>query len=286
MMAKVIIARKKSELDAGILHYRENNETISLVPTMGALHEGHLNLVKLAKQKSDRTIVSIYVNPAQFAPGEDFEAYPRSENDDISLLIEEKVDLIYIPDPKSMYNVHHATKIIVGGVAEGLETDHRPTFFEGVALIVTKLLNRVTPDYAIFGEKDYQQLSIIRHVVAKENWPVEIVPGPISREADGLAMSSRNMRLLPNERKESAQIYAVLSRAISTLDLEKTTRKTFEKACIKALDEVPSIRVEYVSCCDAASLQPLDEFNTSRPARVFAAVQCGKVRLIDNLPLF
>ena len=141
MMNKIIIARNKSELNAGISQFRKNNETISLVPTMGALHDGHLKLVKLAKLKSDRTIVSIYVNPTQFAPGEDFELYPRTESNDINLLTHENVDIIYIPNPRSMYDEDHTTKIVVGGVAEGLETNHRPTFFEGVALIVTKLLN-------------------------------------------------------------------------------------------------------------------------------------------------
>ena len=195
MMNKIIIARNKSELNAGISKFRENNETISLVPTMGALHDGHLKLVKLAKLKSDRTIVSIYVNPTQFAPGEDFESYPRSESNDINLLTNENVDIIYIPNPKSMYDAHHATKIVVGGVAEGLETDHRPTFFEGVALIVTKLLNRTQPDYAIFGEKDYQQLATIRRLVDDLDIPVKVIGAEIARDNHGLALSSRNKYL-------------------------------------------------------------------------------------------
>jgi len=148
MSEKIRIVRGERALRGRIWEYRGAGETIAFVPTMGALHEGHMTLVKLAKKKADRVVVSIYVNPTQFAPGEDFEAYPRTEKNDVAMLQAEGTDLVYIPKPSTMYNVHHATKITVGGVAEGLETDHRPTFFDGVALVVTKLLNRVAPDIA------------------------------------------------------------------------------------------------------------------------------------------
>jgi len=284
MMAKVIIARKKSELDAGILHYRENNETISLVPTMGALHEGHLNLVKLAKQKSDRTIVSIYVNPAQFAPGEDFEAYPRSENDDISLLIEEKVDLIYIPDPKSMYNVHHATKIIVGGVAEGLETDLRPTFFEGVALIVTKLLNRVTPDYAIFGEKDYQQLATIRRLVDDLDIPVEIIGAKIARDNHGLALSSRNKYLDSHGLEIARQLNKIMISHASMMSKGANVDKATQTARAELLESGFS-SVDYIEVRSPNSLTILEGGVLNSPARLLVAAHCQGVRLIDNYPI-
>jgi len=284
MMAKVIIARKKSELDAGILHYRENNETISLVPTMGALHEGHLNLVKLAKQKSDRTIVSIYVNPAQFAPGEDFEAYPRSENDDISLLIEEKVDLIYIPDPKSMYNVHHATKIIVGGVAEGLETDHRPTFFEGVALIVTKLLNRVTPDYAIFGEKDYQQLATIRRLVDDLDIPVEIIGAKIARDNHGLALSSRNKYLDSHGLEIARQLNKIMISYANMMSKGANVDKATQTARAELLESGFS-SVDYIEVRCPNSLTILEGGVLNSPARLLVAAHCQGVRLIDNYPI-
>ena len=284
MMAKVIIARKKSELDAGILHYRENNETISLVPTMGALHEGHLNLVKLAKQKSDRTIVSIYVNPAQFAPGEDFEAYPRSENDDISLLIEEKVDLIYIPDPKSMYNVHHATKIIVGGVAEGLETDHRPTFFEGVALIVTKLLNRVTPDYAIFGEKDYQQLATIRRLVDDLDIPVEIIGAKIARDNHGLALSSRNKYLDSHGLEIARQLNKIMISYANMMSKGANVDKATQTARAELLESGFS-SVDYIEVRSPNSLTILEGGVLNSPARLLVAAHCQGVRLIDNYPI-
>ena len=284
MMAKVIIARKKSELDAGILHYRENNETISLVPTMGALHEGHLNLVKLAKQKSDRTIVSIYVNPAQFAPGEDFEAYPRSENDDISLLIEKKVDLIYIPDPKSMYNVHHATKIIVGGVAEGLETDHRPTFFEGVALIVTKLLNRVTPDYAIFGEKDYQQLATIRRLVDDLDIPVEIIGAKIARDNHGLALSSRNKYLDSHGLEIARQLNKIMISYANMMSKGANVDKATQTARAELLESGFS-SVDYIEVRSPNSLTILEGGVLNSPARLLVAAHCQGVRLIDNYPI-
>ena len=284
MMDKVIIARNKSELDAVILHYRENNETISLVPTMGALHEGHLNLVKLAKQKSDRTIVSIYVNPAQFAPGEDFEAYPRSENDDINLLIEKKVDLIYIPDPKSMYNVHHATKIIVGGVAEGLETDHRPTFFEGVALIVTKLLNRVTPDYAIFGEKDYQQLATIRRLVDDLDIPVEIIGAKIARDNHGLALSSRNKYLDSHGLKIARQLNKIMISYASMMSKGANVDKATQTARAELLESGFS-SVDYIEVRSPNSLTILEGGVLNSPARLLVAAHCQGVRLIDNYPI-
>jgi len=167
-----------------------------------------------------------------------------------------------------------------------MEGAGRPGHFEGMATVVTRFFDLIEPDFAIFGEKDYQQLSIIKQVVTNEGWPVEIVPAAISREADGLAMSSRNMRLLPDEREDAAQIFAVLSSSISRLNLQETSPKAFANQCTEALNAVPSIQVEYVSCCDAATLQQVGEFDTARSTRVFAAVQCGKVRLIDNLPLF
>ena len=192
MSEKIKIVRAERTLRGRIWEYRGAGETIAFVPTMGALHEGHLTLVDLAKKKADRVVASIYVNPTQFAPGEDFNAYPRTEKADVAMLKDRGVDLVYIPKPSSMYDVHHATKVIVGGVAEGLETDHRPTFFHGVALVVTKLLNRVAPDIAIFGEKDYQQLATIRRLVEDLDMPTKIVGAKIARDEHGLALSSRN----------------------------------------------------------------------------------------------
>ncbi len=266
---------------------KEREKKTGFVPTMGALHDGHLSLVRLSQSICDRTIVSIYVNPTQFNKVEDLAAYPNTLEADLRALEALGCDAVFLPSAQMLYpDGLKSRRFDFNGLDHFMEGAGRPGHFEGMATVVTRFFELIEPDFAVFGEKDYQQLSIINQVVTNEDWSVEIVPGPISREADGLAMSSRNMRLLPQERKEAAQIYAVLSASISRLKLHENSPKVFENQCTEALNAVPSIQVEYVSCCDAATLQPLDEFDTSRPARVFAAVQCGKVRLIDNLPLF
>ena len=266
---------------------KEREKKTGFVPTMGALHDGHLSLVRLSQSICDRTIVSIYVNPTQFNKVEDLVAYPNTLEADLRALEALGCDAVFLPSAQMLYpDGLKSRRFDFNGLDHFMEGAGRPGHFEGMATVVTRFFELIEPDFAVFGEKDYQQLSIIKQVVTNEDWSVEIVPGPISREADGLAMSSRNMRLLPQERKEAAQIYAVLSASISRLKLHENSPKVFENQCTEALNAVPSIQVEYVSCCDAATLQPLDEFDTSRPARVFAAVQCGKVRLIDNLPLF
>ena len=260
---------------------------LGFVPTMGALHDGHLSLVRLSQSKCDRTLVSIYVNPTQFNNAEDLAKYPNTLEADLQALEMTGCDAVFLPDAQMLYpNGLKSRSFDFEGLDRYMEGAGRPGHFEGMATVVTRFFELIGPDLAIFGEKDYQQLCIIRQVVAKEDWPVEIVPAAISREADGLAMSSRNMRLLPHERENAAQIFAVLSSAIAELNPRETDPKAFENRCADALNAVPSIHVEYVSCCDAATLQQVDEFNTNRPTRVFAAVQCGKVRLIDNLPLF
>ena len=266
---------------------KEREKKTGFVPTMGALHDWHLSLVRLSQSICDRTIVSIYVNPTQFNKAEDLAAYPNTLEADLRALEALGCDAVFLPSAQMLYpDGLKSRRFDFNGLDHFMEGAGRPGHFEGMATVVTRFFELIEPDFAVFGEKDYQQLSIIKQVVTNEDWSVEIVPGPISREADGLAMSSRNMRLLPQERKEAAQIYAVLSASISRLKLHENSPKVFENQCTEALNAVPSIQVEYVSCCDAATLQPLEEFNTSRPARVFAAVQCGKVRLIDNLPLF
>ena len=166
-----------------------------------------------------------------------------------------------------------------------MEGAGRPGHFEGMATVVTKFFELIQPDFTVFGEKDYQQLCIIRHVVAEENWPVEIIPGPIVREVDGLAMSSRNLRLTPNEREQAATIYAVLSKACNEVG-GFTDVETLKNYCFETLNSEPSLTVEYIECCDALKLQPVEKLDPNIPMRLFAAVRCGNVRLIDNLPLF
>ena len=284
MSGKIKIIRTERTLRGRIWEYRGAGETIAFVPTMGALHEGHMTLVKLAKKKADKVVVSIYVNPTQFAPGEDFEAYPRSEKTDVAMLKAEGVDLVYIPKPESMYDVHHATKIRVGGVAEGLETDYRPTFFDGVALVVTKLLNRVTPDIAIFGEKDYQQLATIRRLVEDLDMPVKIVGAKIARDEHGLALSSRNRYFdedglkIARRLNEIMRFYALQMSKGENVDLVRNR-------AAKALISAGFNSVDYIEVRSPNSLTVLQGGVLNGPARLLVAAHCRGVRLIDNFPV-
>lgn len=281
MAEDIKIVRSERDLRGQAWEYRGGGETTAFVPTMGALHEGHMTLVKLAKEKADRVIVSIYVNPTQFAPGEDFEAYPRTEKEDMAMLEAEGVDLVYIPDPASMYDVHHATHIKVGGVAEGLETDHRPTFFEGVALVVTKLLNRVAPDMAIFGEKDYQQLATIRRLVEDLDMPIKIVGAKIARDEHGLALSSRNKYF----DEEGLTVARRLNEIMRFCALQMASGENVDMAADRAKKALLSAgfsSVDYVEVRSPNSLTVLEGGILNGPARLLVAAHCRGVRLIDN----
>jgi len=255
--------------------------TTAFVPTMGALHEGHLSLVRLAKKKADRVIVSIFVNPTQFAPGEDLDAYPRTEKSDVAMLKAEGVDLIYIPRPGAMYNAHHATSVKVGGVADGLETDHRPTFFDGVALVVTKLFNRVQPNVAIFGEKDYQQLATIRRLVEDLDMPIKVIGAPIARDSFGLALSSRN-KYFDAEGLMAAQQLNGIMRACAKAITEGADIGAQTKACRKALLKAGFESVDYVSVANPKTLELIKQPEAGKASRLLIAAHCRGVRLIDN----
>ncbi len=283
-----LIVRNIRELRGQIWEWRGAGETIGFVPTMGALHSGHLSLVELSKTKTSKTVASIFVNPTQFAPGEDFESYPRTEEEDIEKLASVGCDLVYIPERDSMYNAHHATHIKVGGVADNLETDHRPTFFEGVALVVTKLLNRVAPDVAVFGEKDYQQLATIRRLVEDLDMPIEIIGAPIARDKHGLALSSRNKYFniggLATARKLNTIMFACAEKLAKGKDIQHCVF-----AAVDALKVAGFTSVDYVTVASINSLTILHEGQIDRPARLLIAAHCprngkdGKtVRLIDN----
>lgn len=284
MSEKIKIVRTERTLRGRIWEYRGAGETIAFVPTMGALHEGHMTLVKLAKKKADRVVVSIYVNPTQFAPGEDFEAYPRTEKSDVTMLKAEGVDLVYIPKPESMYDVHHATRINVGGVAEGLETDHRPTFFDGVALVVTKLLNRVAPDIAIFGEKDYQQLATIRRLVEDLDMPIKIVGAKIARDKYGLALSSRNKYLNEDGLKIARRLNEIMRFCAQQMSRGENVDLATDRAA-KALLAAGFSSVDYVEVRSPNSLTVLEGGILNGPARLLVAAHCKGVRLIDNFPV-
>lgn len=261
--------------------YGSDRARTALVPTMGALHEGHLSLVRIAKRVADRVIVSIFVNPTQFAPGEDFEAYPRDMQADLELLAQEGVDLVYLPSRSSMYQANHSTSLIIGGVGDGLETDHRPTFFHGVALIVNKLFNRVRPDMAVFGEKDFQQLAVIRRMVRDLDMPVEIIGAPIARDAQGLALSSRNRYFDVDSLAVARQLNRILFAARDQLQLGADVATILKQTDHDILDSGFS-DVDYVSLADAASLDLQTEGVVTNKSRLLIAAHCRGVRLIDN----
>jgi len=253
---------------------------VGLVPTMGALHAGHLALVRGARSHSDTVVVSIFVNPTQFAPHEDFDAYPRTLEADMEKL-EGGADIVFAPKVTEMYPHGHATTISVAGPSAGLETDFRPHFFAGVATVVAKLLIAALPDIALFGEKDYQQLLVVKRLVRDLGLPVEIIGVPTLREADGLAMSSRNAYLNPDERKIAGALNVILKNA--TAQARHGDLRAAEASAIEALWAAGFSHVDYVAIRDA---ETLDHISTlEHPARILVAAKVGKTRLIDNMPL-
>ena len=279
MAASVPVLRTVAELRAQVRNWRAAGDTVSLVPTMGALHAGHLDLVRLARSRCRRAVVSIFVNPAQFAPHEDFDRYPRDEAGDLAKLASVGCDLVWAPDRFEMYPEGFATRIVPGGAAEGLESDFRPHFFAGVATVCCKLFTQVGPDIAVFGEKDYQQLAVVRQLVGDLNLPLEIVGAETVREADGLAMSSRNAYLTAEERR----IAPLLHRTIADVARSAAGRADVAGPVAegKAALEAAGFKVDYLEVRNAATLRPAAP--DAGPRRVLAAAWLGKTRLIDNV---
>lgn len=274
------IVTTESALRKQVHAWRMAGKTIGFVPTMGALHAGHLSLITKAKKHADKIIASIYVNPTQFAEGEDLGSYPRTEKKDAGMLQAAGCDLVYIPKG-SLYGEHHATSLHVGGAALGLETDYRPHFFGGVALIVTKLLNRVQPDVAVFGEKDYQQLLTIRRITSDLDIPVKIIGAPIMREKDGLAMSSRNQYFDEQGRKIAGQLNIIMRDCAKEIKKGGNIKHATDTA-IDALLAAGFTSVDYVSVADAKTLKTLPHTLGQNKARLLIAATCKGVRLIDN----
>jgi pantoate--beta-alanine ligase len=270
-----------AELRARVAGWRKDSARVGLVPTMGALHEGHLSLVRETGSVCQKVVVSIFVNPAQFAPNEDFDRYPRQLQDDADKLASTgKADLLFAPTVPELYPYGFATKIEVGGPSAGLETDHRPHFFGGVATVVSKLLIATMPDYAIFGEKDYQQLLVIRRMVTDLRLPIDIAGGAIVREADGLAMSSRNAYLSSEQRQIASQLNQILKSAAQRIRGGKdipTAITTARNAILKSGFDT----VDYVAVRDAGTLAKIADI--AKPARILAAAKIGNTRLIDNM---
>jgi pantoate--beta-alanine ligase len=251
---------------------------VGLVPTMGALHEGHLSLVREARLHVDMVVVSVFVNPAQFAPNEDFDSYPRTLDADLEKLNRE-AELVFAPTARDVYPQGYATRISVDGPGAGLESDFRPHFFSGVATVVAKLLVAASPDVALFGEKDYQQLQVVRRMVRDLGLPVEIIGAPTLREPDGLALSSRNAYLSPDERKVAGRLNVILKDAI--IRARQGDLRYTEAWAMQALRESGFDTVDYVAIRDAQTLAPVTSLE--RPARILAAARVGKTRLIDNM---
>lgn len=270
------------ELRPIVRSWRKAGERVALVPTMGALHDGHVALVKLAREHVDRVVVSVFVNPAQFAPHEDYDRYPRTFDADRELLARQACDLVWAPEVAVMYPEGFATRIVPQGAAEGLETDFRPHFFGGVATVCCKLFLQVEPDFAIFGEKDYQQLCVIRQIVRDLNLPLQIIGAPTEREADGLAMSSRNRYLSAEER----QIAPAINREITAVAAAVRGGTDPQEACAAAARNLQASgfgKIDYVAVRDAMTLRPPDPEYPTSPLRVLAAAWLGRTRLIDNV---
>jgi pantoate--beta-alanine ligase len=247
---------------------------------MGALHRGHLDLVRLARARCRRAVVSIFVNPAQFAPHEDFERYPRDEAGDLAKLAGVGCDLVWAPDGRLMYPAGFATRIVPSGAAEGLESEFRPHFFAGVATVCCKLFTQVAPDIAVFGEKDYQQLCVVGQMVRDLDLPLEIVAMPTVREPDGLALSSRNAYLSPDERKAAPALYGAI-RTIAEVAAEGGIVAGAVAEGRARLEEA-GFKVDYLEVRDAETLQAPSP-GAQRPLRVLVAAWLGKTRLIDNV---
>jgi pantoate--beta-alanine ligase len=276
----VQIFRDVDALRQGLASLREDGGRIAMVPTMGALHAGHMALVTEAQRRAARVVVSIFVNPTQFGPNEDLSAYPRREAEDAALLREAGVDILWAPSVEAMYPEGFATSIRVAGLSGELDGAHRPGHFDGVATVVAKLFNQVHPDIACFGEKDWQQLAIIRRLVADLDLGVEIVGVPTVRDADGLALSSRNAYLSPGQREEALALPRALREAAQAIadgqDIALSLAEAADAIIAGGFDSV-----DYVELRDAASLKRIESLDG--PARLLAAARIGGTRLIDNI---
>jgi pantoate--beta-alanine ligase len=271
-------------LKENISALKEKNLTIGFVPTMGALHEGHLSLIKCAKEKSDIVVVSIFVNPTQFNNSEDLENYPITLKDDIKLLEDEQCDILFCPETSEMYPEGNITKKYpLNGLDKGLEGEKRPGHFDGVCTIVHHLFDVVKPNKAFFGEKDFQQLAIIKHLVKILALEIDIVNCPTVRDADGLAKSSRNKLLSASEREKASLIYESLKKAKSLFP----EKEIVDIKCMveNEIDGCKEMTLDYVEIVSPENLKPLEKSNTLEKAHILIAAYLGNVRLIDNLPL-
>lgn len=279
--SKVQIVRTTAELRDIVRAWRRDDHKVALVPTMGALHAGHLSLAEEGLKRASRSIMSIFVNPTQFSPDEDLDSYPRTFEEDVDKFEKAGGHLIWAPTPGEMYPDGFATRVTPEGAADGLETDFRPHFFSGVATVCCKLFTQTQPDFAMFGEKDFQQLCVVRQMARDLDLPLTVVGCPTIREADGLAMSSRNAYLSADERKTAVAIHAAISQVAQRIG----AGAAIAEACSDAEATLKTAgfgQIDYVAVRDAETLEVVDNA-TDRPLRVLAAAWLGKTRLIDNV---
>ncbi|WP_137823501.1 pantoate--beta-alanine ligase [Pseudomonas sp. D(2018)] len=274
------IARTVASLRAAIADLRRTGGRVALVPTMGALHDGHLALVNAASMRVEHVVVSIFVNPRQFGPNEDYADYPRQEQTDLRLLEDAGVSLVWAPNVETMYPAGYSTSVSVSGITRDLDGAARPGHFEGVATVVLKLFNQVRPDVAIFGEKDFQQLAMVRRLAHDLDTGVEVVGCPTDRAEDGLALSSRNAYLSPDQRINAATIPRVLGAAAESLRMGEPVSQTLLTAKSR-LEQAGFAPIDYLDLRDASTLEPVDTLLS--PARLMVAAWLGTTRLIDNM---
>jgi pantoate--beta-alanine ligase len=283
--ADILTVRTVAALREAVAGWRHAGESVALVPTMGGIHDGHLSLVRRARALADRVVVSLFVNPTQFGANEDLSSYPADEVTDCSLLSGDGVDVVYAPIVTEIYPDGFATTVSVSGLTGGLCGAHRPGHFDGVATVVAKLLTQCLPDMALFGEKDWQQLQVIRRLTRDLDLPVEIVGVSTVREADGLALSSRNAYLEEEQRRIAPALHRVLSTLAETVRDPGAGCEGAARAAAASLLEAGFASVDYVSVCDAETLEPLSRVGDPDRARVFGAAHLGPARLIDNVPV-
>ncbi|MFY9787434.1 MAG: pantoate--beta-alanine ligase [Pseudolabrys sp.] len=283
MANRLKIIRTVSSLRRALEPFRRPNERVALVPTMGALHRGHMALVREAQRRSERVVVSIFVNPTQFAPNEDFASYPRSFATDLKALRDAKVDFVWAPSVETMYPDGFGTRLAPEGAAKaGLEDEFRPHFFGGVATVVAKLFTQVLPDFALFGQKDYQQLRVVTQMAKDLDLPVKVIGVPTVREPDGLALSSRNVYLSATERAVAPMLYRVLNDCAARIKNGEKIDRVLNVGRIEF--DLAGFGLDYLEARHAVTLAPI---STSKdgPIRLLAAVRLGKTRLIDNVPV-
>lgn len=263
---------------------KEQKLSLGFVPTMGALHQGHLSLMEQSNSENDRTIVSIFVNPTQFNNSDDFKHYPKTLDQDLELMEKVGVDYVFLPSVKEIYpDKTEADYFNLKGLDREMEGKHRMGHFDGVATVVSRFFDLIQPDKAYFGEKDFQQFRVIQRLAKIKNYPIEIIPGAIFREPDGLAMSSRNLRLNNNQRKEAPQIFNLLNRIKSQRFRTITKLQDFAENYLKPYQ---NLKLEYIEVAAEEDLMPVHDINYNKKNRLFIAVFAGEIRLIDNIPLY